>query len=81
MNIRQLSRMVWLSGLLVVLTACTESSALPAGPIPTTKASTPTHMATARPEPSPSPFGGAKASAWATSTNVPTQRDPHAQNH
>ena len=26
---QQLSRMVWLSGLLVVLTACTESSALP----------------------------------------------------
>jgi hypothetical protein len=62
MNIRQLSRMVWLSGLLVVLTASTESSALPAGPTPTTKASTPTPMATAWSLPSPSPFGGAKAS-------------------
>lgn len=64
MNIRHLSRMVLLTGLLVLLTACTQSSSRPAGHTPTTNAAPSTPMATAQPEPSPtpSPFGGAEAS-------------------
>jgi hypothetical protein len=62
MNIRQLSRMVMLTGLLVLLTACTESSELPAGHTPMTNAAPSTPTVTVRPVPSPSPFGGAKAS-------------------
>src|SRR5712692_6886779 len=61
MSIRQLSRMVMLTGLLLVLTACTESSSLQAGHTPTTNAATSTPTPTARPEPSPSPLGGASA--------------------
>ena len=52
MNIKQLSGMVMLTGLLLLLTACTESSELPAGHTPT---------AIVRSLPSPSPFGGASA--------------------
>lgn len=64
MNIRPLSRMVWLSGLLLLLTACTASSSLQAGHTPTANGSIPTPLATAQPEPSPTPslFGGAEAS-------------------
>ncbi len=64
MNIRQRSRMVMLTGLLVLLTACTTSPSPQAGHTPTVNVSIPTPMATAQPEPSPtpSPFGGAKAS-------------------
>jgi len=64
MNIRQRSRMVMLTGLLVLLTACTTSSSPQAGHTPTANVSIPTPLATAQPEPSPTPslFGGAKAS-------------------
>lgn len=51
MHIRQRSRMVMLTGLLLLLTACTESPSLQAGHTPTTNAA-----------PSPSPFGGVEAS-------------------
>ncbi len=53
MNIRQRSRMVMLTGLLVLLTACTTSPSPQAGHTPTVNVSIPTPMATAQPEPSP----------------------------
>lgn len=61
MNVRQRSRMVMLTGLLLLFTVCTAQSSLPVGHTPTTNATPSTLTATVRSEPSPSPFGGASA--------------------
>lgn len=58
-RMRRLSRILVLTGLLLALTACAGSSALPARHTPTVQAATPTPTATA--QPSPTPFGGASA--------------------
>lgn len=64
MNIRHLCCMGKLIGLLLLLTACTEASELPAGHTPTVTVSIPAPTTTAQPSltPTPSPFGGAPAS-------------------
>ncbi len=61
MNIRRLSRIVMLTGLVLTLTACTGSPAPQAEHPPTVSASTLTSTAQLSPTPSPSPFGGASA--------------------
>jgi hypothetical protein len=61
MNIRRLSRIVMLTGLVLTLTACTGSPAPQAEHPPTVSASTLTSPAQLSPTPSPSPFGGASA--------------------
>ena len=63
MHIRQRSRIVMLTALLWLLTACTTSSSPQAGRTPTVPVSIPTPMVTVQslPSPTPSPFGGASA--------------------
>ena len=56
MTLRPLSCLLALTGLLLVLTACTEASAAQAEPSPTVKTST--SIPTATEAPSPTPFGG-----------------------
>ncbi len=62
MNIRQRSRMGMLTGLMLLLTACTTSSSPQAGHTSIANISIPTPTATVQPSPTPSPFGGASAS-------------------
>lgn len=61
MYIKQLSRMLWLSGLLL-LTACTTSTSPQAGQTPIATVSISPPVARAQPSPTPSLFGGASAS-------------------
>lgn len=62
MNISQLSRRLMLTGLLLLLTACTTSTSLQTRLTPTVNTSVPALTATAQPSPTPSSFGGVSAS-------------------
>ena len=61
MTSKRLSRVLLLTGLLLVLSACTEAPDPQAEHTPTVNTSTPIPTVTAQPSPTPTPFGGASA--------------------